>query len=242
MLDTWQKELFFSFVGDVTLCRIVCTDFVPKDYVRFIRFNPNATENTISSILNLRSGLKLIDFTGSLYLTTPFFKDLYSTLDSVEVFILNKCDRILFLPYSCVSTRIRVDRNERPCILSLRGCWRIFPEPLPCLSATDTVEIVLCAMNNGTSAAMKVLSSYFRDRVSVQTLKSSCLVRYLNIFRAWRIFHTCYVGDKCAAVVNVQNYSIIVVVLKNTDGCWEVMQIFSTSINEILARTSYFDV
>ena len=90
MHDTWQKELIFSFVGDVTLCRVVCTDFVPKDYVRFIRFNPNATEKTISLILNLRSGLKLIDFTGSLYLTTPFFKDLYLTLDSVEVFILNK--------------------------------------------------------------------------------------------------------------------------------------------------------
>ena len=242
MNDLWQKELIFRFVGNITQCKLVCKDFVPKNYVRFIRFNPYATENTISSILNLRSGLKEIDFTGSLYLTGSLLKHLYSTLDSVDVFILDKCDKISILPYSCVSTRINVGTNERPCVLSLRGCWKIFPEPLPCLSAIETVEMVLCAMNNGTSVAMKALSAYFKNEVSVQTLQSSYLVRNLNMYRVWKILSISYIDDKCAVVVDVQGYSILVVTMKNTDGCWEVMQIFATSINDILYRTSYFYV
>lgn len=234
----FQRDFVLPFVGVVSPYRLVCRGFVPDDYVKYIKFDPHCTEDSIVSVLNDRRTLRMIDFTGSLYLTTPFFRRLYFRLDSVTTFILDRCDRIRFRQCSCVSTRMRFDREGKTVIVSLRGCWYNFPEPLYSLTAMDTAELVMCAMNSGTSQTKRVLFDYFDGRVSLLELEYSLLIRNLVFFRNWRILSVTYVHDHAGVVMFVKGYGLLVFHLMISMGCWKVLELFTTDIVDVWFRTS----
>ena len=232
-------EWILVFVGIVSECKLVCKGFVPPGYIKCLIFHPHSTERTMLSILSNRKDLRVINFTGSLYLTTAFFRYIYHTAVTVDTFILDKCNRILLRKCSCVCTRMLFDRNGKKVLVSLRGCWYNFPEPVFSLSAIDTVEIVMCAMNSGTSHAMHVLFQYFNGRVPFDVLCFSSLVKDLAFYKKWRILSVQYVHDRSGVVLNVKDFSLLVFLLQIQSGCWKIVEMFTTDIVEMWLRTSF---
>ena len=131
------------------------------------------------------------------------------------------------------------DRNGKKVLVSLRGCWYNFPEPVFSLSAIDTVEIVMCAMNSGTSHAMHVLFQYFNGRVPFDVLCFSSLVKDLAFYKKWRILSIQYVHDRSGVVLNVKDFSLLVFLLQIQSGCWKIVEMFTTDIVEMWLRTSF---
>ena len=109
--------------------RLVCRDFIPEKYVKYIKFHPLCMEDKIVSILRLKNDLKMLDFTGSLYLTTDVFRQIYFHWESVSLFVLDKCNRIRLVPCSCVSTTMNFNRNGKSVIVLLRGVGILFQSP-----------------------------------------------------------------------------------------------------------------
>ena len=111
-----------------------------------------------------------------------------------------------------------------------------------CLTATDTAEIVMCAMNSGTSESKRVLFEFFDRQVSLSQLDSSLLIKSLWCFKDWRILSVTYVQDHSGVVINVKGCSILVLRMKIFSGCWKVLEIFLTDISDIWFRTSVFNL
>ena len=239
--DGFVRSHILVFVGIVSECRVVCKGFVPEGYIKMLIFHPHCTDETMLSILSSRRDLRVINFTGSLYLTTPVFRDIYNTAVSVDRFILDNCNRIRLRPCSCVNTRMVFDRNGRNVLVSLRGCWYNFQEPLFTLSAIDTVEMVMCAMNSGTSHAICVLFEYFNRRVPLNVLSSSSLVKDLSFFKKWKILSVQYVLDRAGVLLNVKDFGLLVFHLQIQSKCWKVVEMFTTDIAEMWIRTSFYE-
>ena len=102
----------------------------------------------------------------------------------------------------------------------------------------DTAELLMCAMNSGTSQTKRILFNYFDGRVSLLELESSLLIKSIEFFKEWKILSVTYVNDRTGVVFSVKGYSILVFHMMIVHGCWKVLELFTTDIVDMWFRTS----
>ena len=226
--------MILKYVGNVSQCLVVRTDFVLVDYVTFIKVLPNFTKEQFYELLVRKNTITTVEFYDSLP-RGSFLKELIhlTNLNRIERIVLTRCDNIILLPwlndpdiiYSLKQYTWMIQLNgEKRVEVEFQGCEKVvhyLESQYPCDIITSVMGNVYYSppWSNGTIMP-------FIDCDQSDFTKHHCVFKRLYeegfVLKQSRIFE----NRKSAIVLETTGNRFFVALFTMKDNVWKLYTIY----------------